>query len=162
VSDYRRNRVLPETSTHSVGKSFINFSEEEQRLRRSSLSFFPPVFKSVFISSTVAPSPPLRKWPFPSYRQLSPQPCRARLSTMFLSTQFYFYLLFALCFFFSVYVFPYSSWRWHHIPAPLYLRASIPQTASSSSPSQMLHAPVTLLDIVTFSENQSLPTPFRI
>ena len=73
MSDYRCNQFLPETSTRSVDKSLIIFSEEEECSNGNacqiegliSFVFFLPDSKSVFISSTVAPSPPLRKRPLP-------------------------------------------------------------------------------------------------
>jgi len=113
------------------------------RLRASSLSFYSSRFRvcfhflycSTFSAIGVTSS---------SYRHLSPQPCRARLPSMFLIPQLHFFSFFPPSFLFSVYVFPCSAWRWHHIPAPLYLRASrrqfpflsfaLPSPSRSSNP----------------------------
>jgi len=131
------------------------------RLRGSSVSFFLPISKSVFISSTVAPTPPLRK------RRLPIDTCHRSpvgLASLLCSSShnFFFLSLFPLLFFF---LFTCS------LTAPgggiIFRRRFISQhpiDSSLSSPSlfQVLLPPVTLLDSVTFSENQSLPTPFRI
>jgi len=130
-------------------------------LRGSSVSFFLPHFQVYFHFFYCSTYSAIEETA-PSYRHLSPQPCRARLPTVFLIPRFYFFSLFP---FRSFFLFTCT------LTAPgggiIFRRRFISEhpidiSLSSPCPFLVLHAPVTLLDSVTSSENQSLPTPFRI
>ena len=167
MSDYSCNRFLQETSTHSVDKNLINFSEEEkcslQKLCQIEglVSFlfssrFQVCFHFFYCSTYSAIEETA-----PSYRHLSPQPCMARLPTMFLNPQFYFFS-FSLLFFFLFTCSLIAPGGGIIFRRRFISEHPIDSSLSFPSPFQVRHAPVTLLDSVTFSENQSLPTPFRI
>jgi len=128
---------------------------------------FPPP-ESIFTFSTLHPTAatPLLTKQLSSSLQLPPQPCRTHLPTMLLVPQFscfsfsllYLLLLFLfLLYLIGLFLLPFCICRWPHIPRAIFLHSTSYTILITSfipfSPFQALHAPLILLDSVTFSKN---------